>query len=126
MTPAVLQAVDELKATFPGSTVTLRDTGDGGASVTIDAIDPGTPYSQRATWIGFVIGFQYPYSDIYPLFVRPDLARVDGAALGEGFSPSAFDGTPATQISRRSNKLNPATDTAALKVTKVMAWMRAR
>lgn len=126
MTPEVSQAIDEMKAAFPTSTVVARDVGDGGAHVTIDPIDPGPQYAQRETWISFTIGFQYPYADVYPLFVRADLSRTDGTALGEGIGAATFDGQPATQLSRRSNKLNPAVDTAALKVTKVLAWLRSR
>lgn len=126
MTPDVSQAVDELKVAFAGSTVTALGIEDGGANVTVEPVDPGAQYAQRQTWIKFAISFQYPYADVYPLFVRPDLARVDGTALGEAISVSSFDGEPALQLSRRSNKLNPATDTAAIKVTKVLEWLRSK
>jgi len=126
VTPEVSQAIDELKSAFPTATVVAREVGDGGAHVTIDSVDPGAQYVQRETWVSFTIGFQYPYADVYPLFVRPDLSRVDGAALGEGIGAATFDGQPATQLSRRSNKLNPSVDTAALKVTKVLTWLRSR
>ncbi len=124
MTPEVSQAVDDLKVAFPGSTVTAREVGDGGAHVTVDPVETSVQYTQPETWISFTLGFQYPYADIYPLFVRPDLSRVDGTPLGEGTSPASFEGQPALQLSRRSNRLNPATDTAVLKVTKVLAWLR--
>ncbi|MCZ7579107.1 MAG: hypothetical protein M5U18_19520 [Dehalococcoidia bacterium] len=39
---------------------------------------------------------------------------------------ASFEGVPAIQISRRNNKLDPATDTAALKVAKVLEWLRLR
>ena len=74
----------------------------------------------------FAIGFQYPYADIYPLFVRPDLVRTDDQPHGEGISLTSFEGEPALQLSRRSNHLNPEIDTAALKVTKVIEWLRTR
>jgi hypothetical protein len=126
MTPAVTEAVEELKKTYGGSTVTVNDDSSGGAFIVIEPVDPGAPYVQRATWLGFQITFQYPYSDVYPLFVREDLARTDGAALGEGFGVASFCGRPATQLSRRSNRLNPAIDTAALKVAKVLEWLWTR
>lgn len=126
MTPEVSRAIEELTAAFPASVVEARALGDGGASVTIGPVDPGEPYMQRETWMRFGISFQYPYADIYPLFVRPDLARADGAPLGEGMTSASFEGVPAIQISRRNNKLDPATDTAALKVAKVLEWLRLR
>lgn len=126
MTPEVSRAIEQLKAAFPASTVSARDLGDGGASVAIDGVDPGEPFTQRETWMCFVIGFQYPYADIYPLFVRPDLSRVDGAPLGDGITLGSFEERSAIQLSRRSNRLDPGTDTAALKVVKVLEWLRSR
>ncbi len=127
MTPTVAEAIDEIRATFDGAVVTVKEDGEGGTYVRIDPVDPGIPYAQRQTWIGFRVTAQYPYADIYPLFVRPDLSRANGQALGEGMaSGNSFDGQPAVQISRRSNQLNPATDTAALKVLKVLRWMASR
>lgn len=123
MTPEVSQAVEELEATFQDSRVTARDLGDGGAQVTIDPVDPGEQYSHRETWMKFTISFQYPDADIYPLFIRPDLTRVDGHNHGTGISLASFDQTPALQLSRRSGKLNPAIDTAAVKALKVLAWL---
>lgn len=126
MTPNVEQAVDELRVCFPDAEVDAIGTGDGGALVRISSVDPGRSYASRETWIGFTIGYQYPYSDIYPLFVCPDLVRSDGTEHGEGFSLASFQGEPALQLSRRSNRLDPSTDTAALKVTKVLEWLRAQ
>lgn len=126
MTPAVAQAIEDLKAAHGGATVTVREDDSGGAFVIIDPVDPGPPYVQRETWIGFQITFQYPYSDVYPLFVRQDLTRIDNRPLGEGFGNNSFEGRPAIQLSRRSNRLNPAIDTAALKVAKVLEWLWTR
>lgn len=126
MTPAIAEAIEELRATFDGAAVTVRDDGEGGAYVRVDPVDPGSPYTQRETWIGFRITAQYPYADVYPLFIRQDLTRIDGQPLGEGMAMNTFDGQPAVQVSRRSNHLNPATDTAAIKVLKVLTWMASR
>lgn len=125
MTPEVASAVDEIRATFPYATVDAREEGDG-VVVIVHPVDPGPPYRQRATWIGFRITFQYPYADVYPHFLGGDLARVDGEALGEGITATRFENQNAIQVSRRSNRLNPATDTAALKLTKVLHWLATR
>lgn len=127
MAPSVAEAIEETRATFETSRVTVKEDGEGGAYVRIDPVDPGAPYTQRETWIGFRITAQYPYADVYPIFVRNDLSRADGAALGEGMAPNnSFDGQAAVQVSRRSNHLNPATDTAVIKVLKVLDWMARR
>lgn len=128
MTEDVEAAIEEIQEAFPDATVTAVADPQGGAHVTVDPVDPGVRYTQRETWIKFHITFQYPYSDVYPHFVRPDLSRTDGAALGEGMSPGQFgdDVGQAIQISRRSNKLNPSVDTAVLKLVKVLEWLRSR
>ena len=123
MKPRVAQAVEELRVCFPDATVVAHSSGDGGALVTIDPIDPGPAYAQRTTWLKFAIAYQYPYADVYPLFVRPDLTRIDGQPHGDGIAMGSFDEESALQLSRRSKGLNPATDTAALKVTKVLKWL---
>ena len=41
-------------------------------------------------------------------------------------SPTTFEGRPAIQISRRSNHINPRTDTALIKLQKVLTWLTTR
>ena len=122
--PEVRLAIDQLRRCFPEAAVDVSDSGDGGAVVTIDPVELGPAYVERDTWIKFAISFQYPYADVYPLFVRPDLTRSDGRGHGPGIALNPFQGEPATQLSRRSNHLDPRTDTVALKVTKVLKWLR--
>ena len=126
MKPEVEQAVAELRRCFGDAAVVAQSKDDGGAAVTIDPIDVGSVYVPQKTWLKFLIGFQYPYSDIYPLYVHPELARVDGCPHGKGIALAEFEGEPALQLSRRSNHLDVETDTAVLKVTKVVQWLRER
>jgi hypothetical protein len=127
MTPAVLQAIDELQASFPNANVSATADGSGGALVRLDVVDPGSPYRQRETWVGFHLGFQYPHADVYPHFVRADLARLDDRPL----VPPFHSGHPsqwglAVMISRRSNRHDPTTATAATKLISVLEWMAAQ
>ena len=126
MKPEVVHAVGELRSSFADAEVVARDAINGGAVVTIDPVELGPGYIPQRTWIKFAISFQYPYADIYPLFVRPDLVRTDGQPHVEGITSASFDGDPALQLSRRSTRLNPAIDTAALKVAKVIQWLQAQ
>lgn len=122
--PLMEQAVEELRSSFDDCTVEAEADGSGGVYVVVKGIPLGPPYVQADTWIGFQITFQYPYADVYPHFTRPDLARIDGRELGEGLGMAQFRNQPAIQLSRRSNHLNPATDTATLKLLKVLQWLR--
>lgn len=125
MAPTVAQAIEELRQALAEHAIVVREDGEGGAFVIVEGLDPGDTYQQRETWVGFRLTFQYPYADVYPHYVRGDLARVDGRALGGGTGKAQFEGRSAVQLSRRSNRLNPGTDTALLKLMKVMEWLRA-
>ena len=122
VTPEVRMAVAEIAAVYPH--VSLEPDGNGGAHVVVEGLKLALIYRQRETWVGFHITYAYPQADVYPHFVRGDLCRVDGAALGRGTSTGcSYSGRAAVQISRRSNRLNPAVDTALLKLQKVLLWL---
>jgi hypothetical protein len=114
-TATVGEAIEELRQTFGEAVVTSED----------DPVPLGPAYAQETSWIAFQITFPYPEADVYPLFVRPDLHRKDGGSHGEGFQAVTWGphNRPGTQLSRRSNRLNPAIDTAATKVLKVLKWL---
>lgn len=128
MKPAVQTAVSELQAHFP-ERVEVTELGDGGAKVVVNGLSlAGSPYSQADTWCGFTITFAYPYSDIYPHFVRQDLSRKDGAAMGQGVHLGKnFYGAPALMLSRRTRVLDQEHPMSALlKLEKVMQWLISR
>ena len=122
--PAVAKAIEEIRCTFDQCAVEAEPDDSGGSIVVVRGIPMGCPYVQAEVWIGFQITFQYPYADVYPHFTNADLARSDTAGLGGGFGTATFRGQSTIQISRISNLLNPETDTAALKLLKVIRWMK--
>jgi len=123
----VQDAIDELRAAFPKNKVLLRDDGEGGAYVIVEGLSPGPQYTPTTVWIGFRITFQYPYADVYPHFVDGSLRRNDGRELGEAMAPGqTFEGRPAVQISRKTNRPSVKADTAARKLLRVLAWLRNR
>ena len=124
LTPTVAKAIEEIRRTFEGCQVDVEPDGSGGAVVVVKGVPLGCPYAQATAWFGFNITCQYPYADVYPHFTNADLARSGGGSLGAGFGEASFQGSPAMQISRRSTRLNPETDTAALKLLKVVKWMK--
>src|SRR6266550_4754581 len=113
---AVASAIEKLRGDFPESPISIREDGEGGVYVILEKVPLGTPYTQDSTWVGFRITAQYPYADVYPHYVRSDLSRRDGRAVAGELQRVSFESREAFQISRRSNRLNPATDTAALKL----------
>jgi hypothetical protein len=124
MTPSIQQAVEEIRSAYPGHSVDVEDDGAGGAFVKVHDLLIGDQYVPPVSWIAFRITFQYPLADVYGHYCVPNLARRDNVPLGQGFSQQVWRGEPATMMSRRSNHLNPALDTAAFKLAKVLDWMR--
>lgn len=127
MKDTVRLGVEQIRDAFPSTTVDAQEDGDGGAWVLLAEANIGELYNVADSWLGFRISFQYPHADVYPHFIRADLVRKDGRPLGDGISGGhQFMGRPALQLSRRSNRLNPATDTALLKLLKVIQWLKTR
>jgi hypothetical protein len=126
MTPEIEEAIREIAEAFPLCALDKGEDGQGGAFVTIKDVPIAGPFAQTATWFGFHITHTYPYADVYPHFVRHDLARRDGKPLGEATSMGAFRNQPAIQLSRKANRHNAATDTALLKLEKVLKWLNSR
>jgi hypothetical protein len=127
MTPEVQNAVQEIRDAFPSCRLDSAEDGQGGAFLTIhDVPIEGELYQQATSWFGFHITHTYPYADVYPHFVRHDLSRKDGKPLGGGTSIGSYRGVPAVQISRRTNRLDPTSHTALLKLCKVLRWLITR
>lgn len=127
MTPHVEHALEELRLCFPSSALIAEPDGNGGARIILEPVALSPLYSQAETWIGGHITAQIPYADVYPLFIRGDLSRVDGKPLGDALSPGhMFMSRPAVQVSRRSKSRDPAIETPAMKFLKVIDWIHNR
>lgn len=125
LSPDVARAIQNIRDAFPESTIVVREDADGGAWVIVEQIEIGPLYEQEKSWFGFHITYPYPSADIYPHFARGDLARSDRRVLGAALSTGhTFLDRPAVQISRRSNRLDPKTDTALHKLLKVIEFVR--
>jgi len=125
MKAEVEAAVAELRAHYEGR-VEATDLPDGGAKIVVTGMSlEGGSYLQMDTWCGFTVTFLHPYADIYPHFVRSDLARRDGAPFGQSFHPGRnFYGQAALMLSRRTKLLGPNYPVnAVLKLEKVIKWL---
>lgn len=121
----VSSAVEELRRQFADATVTADEDGQGGAHVFIEPIDLGPRFAPNATWFGFQIPAQYPYADVYPVFMGADVRRCDGVAFVVPVTNGhAFQGRPAIQISRRSAAAQAGAQTATAKILKVLDFLR--
>lgn len=129
---AVRQAYDAIRAAFPDLAASAVPDGQGGLWVELSGVPLGAPYAQAETFLAFLLPFNLPGGDIYPMFMRPDLSRLDGAPLGDGFASTQLQRTAedqprdVMQISRRTRGNNYALQTAPQKVMKVLDWVMTR
>jgi len=120
----VSTGIEELKRQFSGSSFTVRDDGQGGAYVVIEPVSLGPRYRPEHTWIGFQIPAQYPYADIYPVFVGAEIRRVDGIAFAAPVTPGHnFEGRAAIQVSRRSGAAQNGLQRVTAKILKVLDFL---
>jgi hypothetical protein len=77
-----------------------------------------------ATWVGFQIPAQYPYADIYPVFIGADVKRADGVAFQAPVTHGhSFESRGAIQISRRSAAAQSGSQKAVAKMLKVLDFL---
>lgn len=120
----MIQAIDSLRRDFSEAVIEAEEDGSGGAYVIVEPIKVGPKFDPQQTWMGGHITAQFPYADIYPLFIGADVRRADSSAFVPPISPGhTFRGRPALQISRRTNRLDPQHQTAACKFQKVLYWL---
>jgi hypothetical protein len=124
MNSEVAEAVEELRRAFSPSEVIVVEDGSGGAHVIIENAKLGPRFSPSASWIGGHIPPQYPYADIYPVFIDAGVRLSDGRPFQAPVTHGAsFAGRPAIQVSRRNNQINSAPQTAVAKFVKVLDFL---
>jgi len=120
----VSAGIEELKRQFPESPFTAREDGQGGVYVIIEAVNIGPRFRPEITWFGFHIPPLYPYADIYPVFIGPDVIREDGVPFTPPVTHGAnFDGRQAIQISRRNGVAGQGLQKATAKILKVIDFL---
>ncbi len=125
MTPDVMVAVEEIRQAFPDHKVDAEEEPQGGAYVVVHELSIGDAYVPPSSWVGFLIPFQYPRAEVYPHFIDGAVKRADGGPHGGGFSgPTSWRDLSVIQVSRKSNRWDSLSDTAATKLAKVLDWMR--
>ena len=90
MKEAVQAALADITAAY-GEGVRVVPDQQGGAWIEIPDVDLGATYTEPASFVICLLPFNLPNADVYPLFVRHDLARADGNGLGDGFGATALN-----------------------------------
>lgn len=118
------EAIMELKRAFPGSEVTVVEDRQGGAQVFVERVHVGERYEPADTWLAGHIPAQYPYADIYPVFMDAVVRRRDGKAFEAPITNGhSFCGRPAIQISRRNNRIQNSGQSAVAKFLKIIDFL---
>lgn len=118
------QALAELEASFRSHAVTHVAEDNGNVIVWVADLDIGAQYKPAVSTIAFVLSVHYPAADVYPHYLVGNPVRVSGAELGAGMTRPRWRDAEVVQVSRKSNRWNPAVDTAAIKLAKVLEWVR--
>ncbi|MGH3253454.1 MAG: hypothetical protein ACRDOI_45565 [Trebonia sp.] len=127
---AVAAAIADLQTVYGRDHVLVVPDGQAGAWVEIDQVELGEAYVQPTTFLVFLLPFNLPGADIYPMFVRDDLARRDGRQLGEVLQrttlswPGQPSQRPVVQVSRRTRGGAFTAQSAVQKTEKVLEWLR--
>jgi hypothetical protein len=128
---SVLAGLEEVVHGFGISQVRIVPDGQGGVWIEISDVELGPPYAQDLTFAICLLPFNLPAADVYPLFVRHDLSRLDGRELGQGFQVITLqwpgDSVPRTvaQVSRRTRGAFTL-QTPRQKIDKVLDWVRSQ
>jgi hypothetical protein len=124
MIPTVANAISELTAQFPSSVCSAREDGQGGAHIIVEGVDIGDKFRNSKTWFGFHLTAQFPYADIYPVFMASDVALADGRPFAPPVtSGHSYEGRNAIQISRRCNGLS-GKQKATTKLRKILDFLK--
>lgn len=127
MNQNVQKAIEEIRERYLPEMLVVEPDGQGGARVRFGPVALGDIYNQPDSWVAGHLTAQIPYADVYPVFVRGDLTRKDGATLVAPITANhTFMGESAVQVSRRSNGRDPAVETPALKFAKVIDWLNSQ
>lgn len=139
MKAGVENTIKALQAGLPEeATVEVKPDDDGGAYVLVDNLEIGSCFKPAKSWVAFHITWSHPDADIYPHFIDAGVEYVGdkGApnqhpegnlptSMSRGAVAPGFE-RPAIQVSRRSNRRNPATDSALHKLLRVLDFLRSR
>jgi len=124
MKTEVSSSIEELKRQFDGSAFTIREDGQGGAYVLIEPVSLGPRFRPASTWMGFQIPAQYPYADIYPVFIGAEVSRADGVPFAAPVTCGPhFEGRPAIQVSRRNSTAQSGLQRVSAKLLKVLDFL---
>lgn len=124
MNVEVSKAIKELEVQFGDSSLTIRDDGQGGAYILIDSVHLGSRYKPESTWLGFQIPAQYPYADIYPVFMGAEVSRADEIEFSVPITRGhSFENRQAIQISRRNGAANNGSQKASMKLLKILDFL---
>jgi hypothetical protein len=121
-------ALESLQSAFGSSAVCALHRDANGAWVRIEDVPLGPGFAQPTTFVIVHLSETLPFADIYPIFVRPDLSRLDGQPFAPPVTYGHTAGPPdktvaVAQLSRRTRG-DASQQTAAGKVTKVLNWLR--
>src|SRR5258706_15859168 len=120
----VSTGIEDLRRQFNTSSLAVREDGQGGAYVVMEPVALSSKLTPATTWVGFQIPAQYPYADIYPVFIGAEVVRADGVDFVAPVTPGhQFEGKAAIQVSRRNGATQSGLQTVTAKILKILDYL---
>lgn len=121
----VEKALIELRTQFNDVHISVTEDGGGGAYFVIEKVDIGQHFVPSETWLGGHITAAFPFADIYPMYIDAAIKRAGGKAFSAPVVPiPGWQGKPAIQVSRINRAAASEPQSAALKVLRVLDFLR--
>ena len=120
----VTRCIEELKRQFTTAIFTIKEDGQGGAYVLMEPVALGPKFQPPESWMGFQITAQYPYADIYPVFIGDAVRRSNGVPFAAPVTLGhQFEGRAAIQVSRRNSAAQNGQQNGVAKILKILSFL---
>jgi hypothetical protein len=116
-------AIEDVRVTYPGKTVSAVEQPDGSAWVILHAVDIGTGWTPSVIDLGVKLQPTFPSTPPYPFYGPGGLARTDGRAYPPVQPQVTLDGADRAQISL-TKPFNPTFETLGTRFATVIRWLR--
>jgi len=116
-------AIEDVRAMYPGDTVSAAEQPDGSVWVTLHGVDIGTGWAPSVIDLQVKLQPTFPSTPPYPFYGPAGLARTDSRALPPVQPQVTLDGADRAQISL-TKPFNPAFETLGTRFASIIRWLR--
>ena len=126
MQKPIADAIEDVRAAFPGLTVSSEELPDGSVWVILHGVSIGDGWNRPVIGLRVKLQPTFPDTEPYPFYTAAGLVRTDGRSFAPVQPAVQIDGETRTQISLKKNghtKLLPGEDLGT-RFQAVVRWLR--